>query len=374
MDTARPSVGSSGGNLGGNQSKGPSNQGSHARQFANNGRPAPSPAAGPSRGVQQPKPQALPHRQGTSNIIVNTRQKQNPILKEIKTQAWEFGDIAPDYVLGVTTCALFLSLKYHRLHPEYVYTRIRALQGHYNLRILLTMVDITNHEESLRELSKTSLINNVTIILCWSSQEAGRYLELYKTYENAPATAIKAPQSTNHGDKLIEFITTPRSINKTDALGLVSNFGSVRTAVNAKPEEILMIAGWGQTKVQRWHSAVSEPFRSRKAAKRGIAQDLLPTQQVAKDDESVMVVARAGSPISAANHEAVSGQRPPKRAAEDFVAYEPDEDEEEALFEATREPTAKTPTAVNPASTTTPKEPEVTDGVMAALARLREQG
>ena len=47
------------------------------------------------------------------------------------------------------------------------------------------MVDIETHEESLKELSKTSLINNVTVILCWSALEAGRYLELYKTYEHA---------------------------------------------------------------------------------------------------------------------------------------------------------------------------------------------
>ncbi|KAJ4296595.1 ssDNA endonuclease and repair protein rad10 [Kalmusia sp. IMI 367209] len=222
--------------------------------------------------VQQPKPQAL-SRSGPSSILVSPRQKGNPILNSVRTVAWEYSDIPADYVLGATTCALFLSLKYHRLHPEYIYNRIRDLKGQYQLRLLLTMVDIENHEDSLRELSKTSLVNNVTIMLAWSAQEAGRYLELFKTFEHAAPTSIKAQQSSSYSDKLVEFITVPRSINKTDALGLVSNFGSVRTAINAGPEEIGLIAGWGEKKVQRWCNAVREPFRIKKAAKRGLTRD-----------------------------------------------------------------------------------------------------
>lgn len=343
---------------------------SNARQFQNsNGRTtAPSPA-GESRGVQQPKPQTLPQRTGPSSIIVNNRQKGNPILKEIKSQAWEWGDIAPDYVLGVGNCALFLSLKYHRLHPEYIYGRISQLRHTYNLCILLTMVDIENHEESLKELSKTSLINNVTIILCWSAAEAARYLELYKTYEHAGASAIKAPQSTNHGDKLIEFITIPRSVNKTDALGLVSNFGSVRTALNARPDEILMIAGWGPTKVKHWHAAISEPFRTRRAARRGITREntlFTPSisHEPSREEEEVADEVMGG--VGAIS------SRPQKRPAADISVDQPD-DAEEAILEATRPSPAK-PIVGDPSPTRKAPEPEVSDGVLAALAKLREQG
>src|SRR5215469_4793663 len=124
------------------------NRASNAASTSSNGNAAPK--------VQQPKPQALPQRAGPSSILVSTRQKGNPVLNSIRGHAWEYSDIPADFVLGATTCALFLSLKYHRLHPEYIYNRIRGLQGKYNLRILLVMVDIPNHEESLKELSKTS--------------------------------------------------------------------------------------------------------------------------------------------------------------------------------------------------------------------------
>ncbi|KAF4507427.1 hypothetical protein G6O67_006062 [Ophiocordyceps sinensis] len=231
--------------------------------------PSESPA---SKGVVQPVPQALPKRQSGTTILVSPRQRGNPVLTCIRSMPWEYSDIPADYVLGVTTCALFLSLKYHRLHPEYIYTRIQNLQGKYNLRVLLTMVDIPNHEDSLRELSKTSMVNNATIILCWSAAEAARYIELYKSYENASFAAIRGQQASSYADRLVDFVTVPRSLNKSDAVALVANFGSLKNAVNAEPEQLGMLNGWGGVKVKKWCAAIDEPFRAKKAAKRGLQQ------------------------------------------------------------------------------------------------------
>ena len=45
-------------------------------------------------------------------------QKGNPVLKYVRNVPWEFGDIIPDYVLGQTTCALFLRLVLqNNFHP-----------------------------------------------------------------------------------------------------------------------------------------------------------------------------------------------------------------------------------------------------------------
>jgi DNA excision repair protein ERCC-1 len=92
-----------------------------------------------------------------------TQQRLNPILECIRNVSKEFGDIVPDFQLGRTTCALFLrcvtalafeganadievevSLKYHRLHPEYIHQRIQKLGNSYNLRILLLMCDVVS--------------------------------------------------------------------------------------------------------------------------------------------------------------------------------------------------------------------------------------
>lgn len=80
------------------------------------------------------------------------------------------------------------SLKYHRLHPEYVHQRIQKLGNAYNLRILLVMCDVVSialslylchkitqtsivqseHQEPIRELTKICLINNITVMVAWS--------------------------------------------------------------------------------------------------------------------------------------------------------------------------------------------------------------
>ncbi|KAF2189752.1 hypothetical protein K469DRAFT_701012 [Zopfia rhizophila CBS 207.26] len=347
--------------------------------------------------VQQPKPQALPSRSGPSSILVSPRQKGNPILNGVRSVAWEYSDIPADYVLGATTCALFLSLKYHRLHPEYIYNRIRDLRGQYNLRILLTMVDIENHEESLRELSKTSLVNNVTIILCWSAQEAGRYLELFKTFEHAAPTSIRAQQSSSYSDKLVEFITVPRSVNKTDAVGLVSNFGSIRTAINAGPEEVALIAGWGEKKVQRWCNSVREPFRVQKAARRGISRDdsrATMSRGPSKAEGEVTATGQTDSgvagrlgigdpvpldmdlvrPASATATERDAGKRPVERITEKVPTWVPGEDEEEAMREAESGTARKEiRSSTNTNSTGNRKDGEISEGIMAALNKLRQQ-
>jgi DNA excision repair protein ERCC-1 len=398
-------------------------------------------SSAPAPKVVQPTPQALPSRHAPSAILVSTRQKGNPVLKNITAQPWEYADIPADFTLGLTTCALFLSLKYHRLHPEYIYSRIKLLQKNYNLRILLTMVDIDNHEASLRELAKTSLVNNLTLILCWSAREAARYLELYKSFENAGPGSIKARQGQSYAERMVEFATTVRSVNKADAVGLVSAFGSVRAAVNAAPEEINMVSGWGEKKSQRWCGTVREGFRVRRAGRRGIVEQdsreglLRRGDSLFEDGEGPAIgtvgnlvragmspgpVARSPIPIgrspaknspglaraaigstipigripareasglgqSEASDTPDADKRPAKRIAEEVIdCDEPGEDEEEALFFAmeeearisekqqTQKATAPQPTGPNATTNKRPDEPKLSDGVAAALAKLRQ--
>ncbi|KAJ9196834.1 hypothetical protein DTO164E3_6083 [Paecilomyces variotii] len=307
--------------------------------------PRPSSTSTQPTKVQQPKPQALPNRNAPSAVLVSTRQRGNPILNHIKLVPWEYADIPADYVVGSTTCALFLSLKYHRLHPEYIYSRIRLLAGKYNLRILLVMVDIPNHEDSLKELSKTSIINNLTLILCWSAPEAAHYLELFKSSENAQPTAIRSQQAQSYQESLIEFVTVPRSINKSDAASLISNFGSLQAAVNAQPEQISMVPGWGEKKVRQWCGAVREGFRVEKAKRQ--------TAPV-----------RNPPPVTSA------AARPPERQEE--------QGEEEAMLLAAQEASIREAERRDIESSEVPnsqrqEEEGVSEGIAAALAKLREK-
>lgn len=361
---------------------------------SSNARPAPAldrtgPNGGTRTGVTQPKPQALAKRAGASAILVSPRQKGNPLLEHIRSLPWEYSDMPADYILGLTTCALFLSLKYHRLHPEYIYTRIKGLAGRYLLRIVLVMVDINNHEESLRELSKTSLINNVTLILCWSAAEGARYLELFKTYENAAPTAIKQHQSSSYSDRMVDFITTPRSINKTDAVSLVSQFGSIKTAVNARHEDVSSVPGWGEKKVDRWYRSVREPFRVQRASKRGLNPEASISSRPASraptlsrnvtKDETASPAPNQGSTTPEVTHPALqklpdndADKRPPSRMAEQFDADDFVDDEDlEALVGGPIPPSIETSETVIPRKRK-PTDDDLNAGVMAALSKLRE--
>ncbi|KAK7703690.1 ssDNA endonuclease and repair protein rad10 [Diaporthe eres] len=358
-------------------------------------RPPPSNAAS-APGVKQPTPQALPQRAAGSSILVSPRQKGNPVLACLKSLPWEYSDIPADYGLGLTTCALFLSLKYHRLHPEYIYTRIRNLQGRYNLRILLAIVDIPNHEDTLRELSKTSLVNNVTLVLCWSAAEAARYLELYKSYEHANFAAIKGAQATSYADKLVEFVTVPRSVNKTDAVALVSTFGSLKAAINADPETIGVIGGWGEKKVKAWTKAVEEPFRVKKSAKRRLETEestevevqrrrnldaAKPLGRMPQREVAELAASRSHGETSAGEQ----GQQQAKRARQFQIAGEDDEDEDaelaaviaESKQTAQQEARARAGAGAGPSSSErapsgSKGDDELAGGVAAALAKLRK--
>lgn len=350
-----------------------------------------SPATNPGLGVVQPKPQALPSRQGPSAILVSTRQKGNPVLNHVKQLPWEYSDIPCDYVLGATTCALFLSLKYHRLHPEYIYSRIRQLGKLYNLRILLCMVDINNHEEALKELSKTSMINNLTLILSWSSQEAGHYLELFKAYEHASPASIRAHQAETYTESLEEFITTPRTINKTDAGSLIMNFGSVRAAVNAQPEELALVPGWGEKKVKAWSTSVREPFRVKRAAKSSAALLRQETSVISDgqstpgsrpgsalaplpiDTASSLSRRDSGAVLPSENSEAGPSQKRPR--LEEMSIDDIDFEEEAALLAIAEQEAAMAGTEEpKSAPIEKRKEPELSAGLAAALAKLRQNG
>lgn len=254
------------------------------------------------------------------------------------------------------------------------------------------MVDISNHEDSLRELSKTSLVNNVTLVLCWSAAEAARYLELYKSYEHANFSAIQGHQANSYAEKLVEFVTVPRNVNKSDAVALVSMFGSLKNAVNADPEQIGVISGWGEKKVKAWCKVVDEPFRLKKAGKRRAERpDENSTASRPRLDDAVplsRVPARSttGTP-SVSRGTADASQSDPSQGAQ-WSRNRQDresglEDDEDALLRSVVEQSKQTAqqNAARPGGAAGQKEPvpprrteDLSDGVAAALAKLREKG
>lgn len=77
------------------------------------------------------------------------------------------------------------SLKYHRLHPEYIPTRIEKLGTSYNLRILLILCDIVRYFMSLLFSSNWSFPVRTSRSNTWTHKGTVRILEVV-TAETTP--------------------------------------------------------------------------------------------------------------------------------------------------------------------------------------------
>lgn len=155
------------------------------------------------------------------------------------------------------------SLKYHRLHPEYIHVRIEKLGISYNLRILLILCDITEHQEPIRELTKTCLVNNITIIVAFSYEDAGHYLTTFKQFEHKPPDLIKERVDKDYDSVLRTTLTSIPKINKTDVETLKSTFGSFGEIAGATTEQLSTLPGFGKVKVKNLKHALDAPFRAR---------------------------------------------------------------------------------------------------------------
>ena len=200
-------------------------------------------------------------------LHVSNKQRGNGLLQYIRNVPYAFTDMVPDYIFHTERCALFLSMKYHNLFPVYIQRRISELKTDFRLRVLLVLVDVDDNEGILRFLNRLCVVHDMTLILAWSEEEAARYLETFKAYDGKDATLIQKREQTNFVDQVADFLTSARSVNKTDSSQLLSQFGSVRSLMAASMDELALCPGMGEKKVRRLYNALHMPFYSKR--KRG---------------------------------------------------------------------------------------------------------
>ncbi|KAL6906506.1 hypothetical protein ACP4OV_004107 [Aristida adscensionis] len=204
---------------------------------------------------------STPVPQSKNAILVSHRQKGNPLLKHIRNARWTFADVVPDYVLGQSSCALYISIRYHLLHPDYLYYRIRELQKNFRLRVILCHIDVEDVIKPLHEITRTALLHDCTLLCGWSMEECGRYLETIKVYENKPADSIREHTDNDYLSRLTHALTSVRHVNKTDVVTLGSSFGSLSRIMDASMEELARCPGIGERKVKRLYDTFNEPFK-----------------------------------------------------------------------------------------------------------------
>lgn len=196
----------------------------------------------------------------THSLLVNSKQRGNPLLKAITKVVWEYDDIVPDYQMGAQICALFLSLRYHNLNPDYIHERLRLLRDMYRLRILLIQVDIKDPHYALKNLTRICILANMTLILAWSPEEAGKIIETYKIYENKPPDNVMGKSESSPYIKVSQALTAIKPVNKTDVTTLLSRFKTLEGIINATEFQLSECPGLGPRKAKKLYSALRENF------------------------------------------------------------------------------------------------------------------
>ncbi|PIC50525.1 hypothetical protein B9Z55_001392 [Caenorhabditis nigoni] len=204
---------------------------------------------------------------GSGALVVNRRRQEgNPVLKYVRNVRYEWGDIGPDFECGPTFGVVYLSFKYHKQHPEYVYTRINGkAENRYRNKVLLGYCNMEEPRHVLRELNMICFREAWTLVVVYTVEEAAEYIELFKTTQKKEIT-IKKKTIDDGGDSsmsderrrnretAIGFLTAARSITKTDADRLLYHFGTLQEISTAPETAISACPGVGPIKAKNLHS------------------------------------------------------------------------------------------------------------------------
>mmetsp|Transcript_43342 Transcript_43342/g.101670 ORF Transcript_43342/g.101670 Transcript_43342/m.101670 type:complete len:109 (-) Transcript_43342:100-426(-) len=89
-----------------------------------------------------------------------------------------------------------------------------------------------------------------------------------KVFEGRDATIIQRKEKDTYPEQVADALAAVRSVNKTDAEQLLSQFGSFRGIVSARMDELTLCPGIGDKKVRRLYDAFHKPFSSLASKKR----------------------------------------------------------------------------------------------------------
>uniref|UniRef100_A0A8R1DSW1 ERCC1-like central domain-containing protein n=2 Tax=Caenorhabditis japonica TaxID=281687 RepID=A0A8R1DSW1_CAEJA len=167
---------------------------------------------------------------GGGALVVNRRRQEgNPVLKYVRNVRYEWGDIGADFECGPSFGVVYLSFKYHKQHPDYVYSRINGKdENRYRNKVLLGYCNMEEPKHVLRELNMICFREAWTLVVVYTVEEAAEYIELFKTTQKKEVTIKKKPiddrndtpmsdERRQNREIAVGFLTSARSITKTDA-------------------------------------------------------------------------------------------------------------------------------------------------------------
>ena len=188
--------------------------------------------------------QADPSTYSKSEVLVSSNQRGNAALRFISNVYWSLATVVPDFVISASTCVIYISARFHVLHPDY-------------LRCIIDLEDAT---KALREINKISNVTACALVCTWSPEESARYVELLKANEGVSPSFIQGNQENDFISKVHRALTGLRDVNKIDAVTLCDNFGTLATIIRKTRTLNLMSPGVGPTKLRQVVDALHRPL------------------------------------------------------------------------------------------------------------------
>mmetsp|Transcript_45402 Transcript_45402/g.80609 ORF Transcript_45402/g.80609 Transcript_45402/m.80609 type:complete len:241 (+) Transcript_45402:70-792(+) len=205
------------------------------------------------------------HPRASRAIMAAIRQQGNPILSFIQATLVEYAEgLVPDYLAGPEVAVIFISLRFQRLHSDYLQRRVDAISPHhYRVRVLLCRVDIDHPDEQLEQVTLLAFHGQLSLLLAWSDAEAAQYLETLHRYQSKSAEVLMGKVAeADPRARLTEVLTTVKGVNRPAVASLITRFGSFAGIAAASEEELQRCPGIGDKKVRQLHHALQEPFFS----------------------------------------------------------------------------------------------------------------
>ena len=224
--------------------------------------------------------------QGPNQILINPRQEKNPLLKTPRMTKIPYrfdSSFLSDFYISPVFQILYLSLKYHNLHPEYLGERWKLFNKGSTindssrtdkaLRVLLVNIDIPSPQATLRQIQGFCMKVGLTVVLVWSLEDAGNYIAMAKSVDDAPtkARSIEGNKATDYHTCANEALTGIRLVNITDATNLLANCKSIKKIVlegckGDNSDGLSNIHGLGPKKLRALKDTFSDPFIINKAS------------------------------------------------------------------------------------------------------------
>lgn len=199
-----------------------------------------------------------------SHFAVNPNQKGNGLLKSLdKIHAIFDENISPaHYVLSDSCCALFISLNYHIIHPNYIGEIVDKVRKSYRLKLLLVLIDHTTFEKHLQNLTMLAIRTDFTLLVGWSFDDMARHITNYRLSAGKPADMIKGLEGGNLQayESLTRALTQVKSVDRLVAANLLANFGTFENLVKADVDGLKMCDNISDTKAERLKQFFDKPF------------------------------------------------------------------------------------------------------------------